>query len=279
MDVIALVEAGFEAAVAPLGTAVTEDQLRLMWRVHPEPIVALDGDTAGLRAAMRLIDLALPLIEAGQSLRFAIMPEGLDPDDLIKAQGKGAMQKLLEGALPMVDAPVAARDRGQGVRQPGTARGARPRPARGDRADPRSVDSPPLRERDEPRRGARCSRGPAPRAGRLLRGHRRPFRAPPAGPLAGNQVACWPRAGGRGRGGAARGGDPGHADHPSGADRPVRGAFERLEMATRSPRLQRLLLTHADAHEAGTRDGGDRPIAAEAGSDPLLEKLFSAGPI
>ena len=102
MDVIALAEAGFEASVAPLGTAVTEDQLRLMWRVHPEPIVALDGDTAGLRAAMRVVDLALPLLEAGQSLRFAIMPEGLDPDDLIKAEGAGAMRKVLEGAMPMV---------------------------------------------------------------------------------------------------------------------------------------------------------------------------------
>ena len=102
MDVIALSEAGFGATVAPLGTAITEDQLRLLWRIAPEPIIALDGDTAGLRAAMRVIDTALPLLEAGQSLRFAIMPEGLDPDDLIKAQGAGAMQKVLDGARPMV---------------------------------------------------------------------------------------------------------------------------------------------------------------------------------
>ena len=96
MDVIALSEAGFTATVAPLGTAITEDQLRLLWRIAPEPIIALDGDTAGLRAAMRLIEIALPLLEAGQSLRFALMPEGLDPDDLIKAQGAGAMQQLLD---------------------------------------------------------------------------------------------------------------------------------------------------------------------------------------
>ncbi len=102
MDVIALSEAGFEACVAPLGTAITEDQLRLLWRIAPEPIIALDGDTAGLRAAMRVIDIALPLLEAGQSLRFALMPEGMDPDDLIKAQGKGAMQALLDAAIPMV---------------------------------------------------------------------------------------------------------------------------------------------------------------------------------
>lgn len=102
MDVIALVEAGFPACVAPLGTAITESQLQMMWRVSPEPLIALDGDRAGLQAAMRLIDLALPQLEAGQSLRFALMPEGLDPDDVLKAQGRGAMQRLLDGALPMV---------------------------------------------------------------------------------------------------------------------------------------------------------------------------------
>lgn len=102
MDVIALSEAGFPAVVAPLGTAITEDQLRLLWRTAPEPIIALDGDTAGLRAAMRAIDVALPLLEAGQSLRFALMPEGQDPDDLIRAQGAGAMRKVIDAAIPMV---------------------------------------------------------------------------------------------------------------------------------------------------------------------------------
>jgi DNA primase len=102
MDVIALSEGGFGAAVAPLGTAITESQLQLMWRIAPEPIIALDGDTAGLRAAMRLIDLALPLLEAGQSLRFALMPDGKDPDDLIRGEGPGAVQAVLDRALPMV---------------------------------------------------------------------------------------------------------------------------------------------------------------------------------
>jgi DNA primase len=103
MDVIALVEAGFKAAVAPLGTAVTEDQLRLMWRIHPEPVIALDGDTAGIRAALRVIDLALPMLEAGQGLRFAVLPGGMDPDDLIRANGAGAMQAVVAGAEPMVN--------------------------------------------------------------------------------------------------------------------------------------------------------------------------------
>lgn len=103
MDVIALSEAGFIGAVAPLGTAITEDQLRLMWRLSPEPLIMLDGDTAGIRAALRLIDLALPMLEAGQALRFVVLPEGMDPDDLIRSRGAAAMQAALEGAEPMVN--------------------------------------------------------------------------------------------------------------------------------------------------------------------------------
>lgn len=102
MDVIALVQAGFGAAVAPLGTAITETQLQMLWRVADEPVIALDGDTAGLRAAYRVIDIALPLLEAGKSLRFALMPEGMDPDDLIRAEGPGAIQARIDAALPMV---------------------------------------------------------------------------------------------------------------------------------------------------------------------------------
>ncbi|MDW4497013.1 DNA primase [Sulfitobacter sp. D35] len=102
MDVIALSEAGFEAAVAPLGTAVTENQLQMLWAISPEPVIALDGDKAGLGAAMRLVDLALPLLQAGKSLRFALMPDGKDPDDLLKAEGPEAMQALIDAAKPMV---------------------------------------------------------------------------------------------------------------------------------------------------------------------------------
>ncbi|MEM8824299.1 MAG: DNA primase [Pseudomonadota bacterium] len=102
MDVIALAQAGFEAAVAPLGTAVTERQLQLLWRVTPEPLIALDGDAAGQRAGLRVADLALPLIEAGQALRFAILPSGKDPDDLIRDEGRDAMQAILDDAKPML---------------------------------------------------------------------------------------------------------------------------------------------------------------------------------
>ncbi|MBI1416105.1 MAG: DNA primase [Limimaricola sp.] len=103
MDVIALAEAGFGGAVAPLGTAVTETQLEMLWRIAPEPVVALDGDAAGLKAAMRLIGLVLPLLQAGRSLRFALLPEGKDPDELIRDRGTDAMRKAVEGAVPLVE--------------------------------------------------------------------------------------------------------------------------------------------------------------------------------
>ncbi|MFP7569999.1 DNA primase [Marivita sp. S2033] len=102
MDVIALTTGGFDAAVAPLGTAVTETQLQMLWRITDEPIMALDGDKAGLQAAYRVIDTALPLLEAGKSLRFVLLPEGQDPDDLIRAQGRDAMRALIDAAQPMV---------------------------------------------------------------------------------------------------------------------------------------------------------------------------------
>ena len=101
MDVIALVRAGFAHSVAPLGTALTEDQLQLLWRTAPEPILAFDGDAAGLKAAHRAAHLALPHLKPGHSLRFAFLPSGEDPDSFIAANGAGAMTVLLETALPL----------------------------------------------------------------------------------------------------------------------------------------------------------------------------------
>ena len=103
MDVIALSQASFKASVAPLGTAITKDQLALIWRISPSPVVALDGDRAGVNAAYRLIDLALPLIETGKTIKFALMPEGYDPDDLIKERGRDAMQNLVDEAISFGD--------------------------------------------------------------------------------------------------------------------------------------------------------------------------------
>jgi DNA primase len=103
MDVVALTKAGFANSVAPLGTALTDEQLGLMWRVADEPILCFDGDTAGMRAAFRAADLALPQLQAGKSLRFALLPEGQDPDDLLRESGAGALGDVIERARPLAD--------------------------------------------------------------------------------------------------------------------------------------------------------------------------------
>ena len=95
MDVIALTQAGFENAVAPLGTALTENQMELLWKMTPEPVLCFDGDQAGLRAAWRAADMILPSVQAGRTARFALLPEGKDPDDLVKAEGPEAFRTVL----------------------------------------------------------------------------------------------------------------------------------------------------------------------------------------
>jgi DNA primase len=103
MDVIALAQAGFENVVAPLGTALTENQMELLWRMNGEPVLCFDGDGAGLKAAWRAADLVLPSIQAGRTARFALLPEGKDPDDLVKADGPDAFRAVLGEARPLAD--------------------------------------------------------------------------------------------------------------------------------------------------------------------------------
>jgi DNA primase len=103
VDVIAMVTAGFGATVAPLGTALTEDQLALLWKMADEPILCFDGDSAGQRAAFRAVDLALPRLKPGKSLLFASLPDGQDPDDLVRSGGKGAVSDVLAGARPLAE--------------------------------------------------------------------------------------------------------------------------------------------------------------------------------
>lgn len=103
VDVISLAAVGIANVVAPLGTALTEDQLALLWRMAPEPILCFDGDGAGRRAAYRALDLALPALEAGKSLRFALLPDGQDPDDLARSGGAAAVERVLGTARPLVD--------------------------------------------------------------------------------------------------------------------------------------------------------------------------------
>src|SRR5258705_3785966 len=101
VDVIAMVTTGFAASVAPLGTALTESQLALLWQMADEPILCFDGDKAGQKAAYRAADLALPHLKPGKSLRFALLPEGRDPDDLFRSGGRDAIADVLAGARPL----------------------------------------------------------------------------------------------------------------------------------------------------------------------------------
>ncbi|MCB1483092.1 MAG: DNA primase [Rhodobiaceae bacterium] len=103
MDVIAMSEGGFANTVAPLGTALTENQLGLLWRMADEPVLCFDGDSAGLRAAWRAAEIALPFLKPGKSLRFALMPEGQDPDDVLRSQGRDALAQLLGTTRSLVD--------------------------------------------------------------------------------------------------------------------------------------------------------------------------------
>ena len=114
MDVIAMAEAGYIGAVAPLGTALTEDQLALLWKMLPpadsrdpardySPILCFDGDNAGLRAAARAVERALPLLTPSHTARVAYLPAGEDPDSLLRNAGRSAVQNILDQAKPMVD--------------------------------------------------------------------------------------------------------------------------------------------------------------------------------
>jgi len=114
MDVLALTEAGFGQSVAPLGTALTEDQVKLLWRMCPEPILCFDGDSAGQKAGFRAVDTVLPHLKPGISVAFAFLPAGLDPDDLIRQQGPEAMREVLAKARPLVDL-LFAREWGSGA--------------------------------------------------------------------------------------------------------------------------------------------------------------------
>jgi DNA primase len=101
VDVIAMVMAGYEGTVAPLGTALTAEQLALMWRLNDEPILCFDGDDAGRRAAYRALDIALPLLKPGKSLKLATLPDGQDPDDLYRSGGRDAIEDVLGAARPL----------------------------------------------------------------------------------------------------------------------------------------------------------------------------------
>ncbi len=103
MDVIALAAAGFADAVAPMGTALTEQQLEMLWRMADKPVLCFDGDAAGQRAAMRAVERALPMLRPGCSLEIVVLPTGMDPDDLIRRDGEAAMRRLIDTPSPMLE--------------------------------------------------------------------------------------------------------------------------------------------------------------------------------
>lgn len=103
MDVIALDRYGFGYAVAPLGTALTEEQIAEAWRVCPEPILCLDGDSPGVKAAMRAVDRVLPMLKAGYSLQFLFLPDNQDPDEYLQAHGHDSFAALMRKTLPLID--------------------------------------------------------------------------------------------------------------------------------------------------------------------------------
>ncbi|WP_455478162.1 DNA primase [Bartonella sp. B10] len=103
MDVITLTKAGFEGVVAPLGTALTEAQMGLLWQMDSEPILCFDGDHAGLRAAFRVADRMLPLLKTGVSVRFVLLPQGKDPDEIICTGGTQLFASFLQKSIPLID--------------------------------------------------------------------------------------------------------------------------------------------------------------------------------
>ena len=249
VDAIAMSEAGFPHVVAPLGTALTADQCALLWTMADEPILCFDGDNAGRKAAFRAIETALPLIGAGKSLRFALLPEGQDPDDLIRA-GRAGDGRGAEGRAAFRRHAVFARARGQAARHAREPRGAGARlcAKRCPIADEtlRKHYQADMRRRlgalfgdDRPAQPGR--RGGGRRGG----GGRGPARRPasPRGPR-----SAWPRRRSRRTSGSSGGPrsrraqdrDPGDRARPSGADRgAVRGPRDpriRGRQARRVPR-------------------------------------------
>ena len=172
MDVIALHQAGFHAAVAPLGTALTEEQLEELWRLSAAPVLCFDGDAAGVRAALRAAELALPMLGAERSLRLAALPSGEDPDTLVRRHGAGGFQAVLESARPVAEALFGLLAEGTGPGVEARAALARRLEAVADRVEDKPLAWEMRRFfRDQmrvrrPEQGGMVPRGrPAPRTG------------------------------------------------------------------------------------------------------------------
>ena len=103
IDVISMYHVGMYGAVAPLGTSLSEDQLLLMWKYCDEPIVCMDGDNAGYKSAVRTLNIAIPILKPGKSLKFTFLPEGKDPDNLISDGKKDLLEQKIKNPISMFD--------------------------------------------------------------------------------------------------------------------------------------------------------------------------------
>jgi DNA primase len=236
MDVISLAEAGFTETVAPLGTALTEDQLKLLWRMSAEPILCFDGDGAGKRAAFRAVDTALPHLKPGASLMFAFLPDGLDPDDLVRQQGPAALDACLGRARPLIDV-LFEREWAQGEwstpeRRAGLEKTLKGLIARIEDESVRAHYRQAIWSRLEAQWGAARvpGQGSHPAAGRWERG-----------------ASSWPRTGGSAQGGGARfgGGRPGGNRGP-GASRFPPSLGQASERSNPSSSLRKSALVAAE---------------------------------
>jgi len=118
MDVIAIQKSGVATAVAPLGTALTEEQIGLLWKLHDEPVLCFDGDAAGQRAQARALERLLPQLQPGKSARLAILPAGQDPDDLLQSDGGDGLLKVLSAARSLIDSLWTITAEQHDLRQP-----------------------------------------------------------------------------------------------------------------------------------------------------------------
>jgi len=256
MDVIALHRAGIETAVAPLGTALTEGQLALLWRLAREPILCFDGDAAGARAALRAGERALPLLRPDHSLRFALLPPGEDPDSLLARGGAAAMRAVLAAARPLITLLWEHETVGRSFETPERQAGLRHR-----------LGEIAARVGDAAVRAA-YQRQFAELADRLFGGARRATGWTGAGRMG----AGWAGRGGAGRGpwrpgraggngsGAPRPGGAGEAAEGLGAVRDGRGEMERVILA--------IALRHGHRFPDLAEELGRFPF-----SDPALARL------
>ncbi len=278
MDAIAMSLAGFPETVAPLGTALTEDQIKLLWRMAPEPVLCFDGDVAGRKAAFRAVETVLPHLKPGYSLQFAFLPNGLDPDDLVRQHGPEAMRDILENRTRALFDVLMEREEQQGppavTPEQQAALEARLKRLVGQIGDPdvRARYAQELRETLRAK-STRLARALAPAAGR-----RRP---PFAGKRRDNTQLDW-RVRERASERARLGGVPRAAQPQAGAPR-SNGLSDRVApMPPREVLLVGALLSHPWLIESYCEDIAELKLTSaplQRLKDALLALLSEAAPL